>query len=109
MHADCHVDVCDILMDIDANHLKVTSSLVACVNLTADKKTRCLGASYVTDEEFERDDSVVTVYYPDASESLFEIAKKFHTSPYAIAETNRLSESVFSSSPSSLAGKLIIK
>ena len=89
---------CDVLVRIDVN---------------SDKRQRCLGASYVTEEEYERDDSVITVYYPDATESLFEIAKKFHTSTVAIAESNRLTETVFASSHKPLGtlgvGKLLIK
>ena len=87
----------DVKINIDADELIASLALTSCVTLTSDRKQRCLGASYLTDEEYVRDDSVVTVYYPDSSENLFEIAKKFHTSPVEIAEENRLSEAVFAS------------
>ena len=67
----------------------------------------------LTGENQFKDDSVVTVYYPDASESLFSIAKRFHTSVVEIAESNSISESVFSSFDAPLGGsgvkKLLIK
>ena len=50
---------------------------------------------------------------PDSTESLFDIAKKFHTSVGAIAESNRLTEAVFASSSQPLTAsgvtKLLIK
>ena len=108
-----HVSVDDVRMEIDANHLSASANLMCCVSLSADRKKRCLGASYITDEEYTRDASVVTVYYPEYGENLFEIARKFHTSTRSIAESNRLTEAVFSSETNSLGSlgvdKLIIK
>ena len=83
------------------------------MTVNSRKRQRCLGLSSVTDDEYSHDDSVVTVYYPDSSESIFSIAKHFHTSVRRIAEDNALSESVFASphAPLSATGtkKLIIK
>ena len=113
MRANCTVNVLDVKIEFDENNISVSSDLLAFVNISSDRRQRCLGASYVTDEEFARDDSVVTVYYPDAYESLFSIAKRFHTSLSSIAEANKLTESVFASSSEPLStagvGKLIIK
>ncbi len=57
--------------------------------------------------------SNITVYYPDEDESLFEIAKKFHTTSKKIAEDNDLSEQTFADtgSPVSNCGvkRLIIR
>ncbi len=55
--------------------------------------------------------STVTVYYPTKEDTLFSVAKKYHTSPTDIASNNSLTESVFAGSEDgSLAGvkKLII-
>lgn len=113
MHLNCHVDVNEVSVLVDADHLDVTLTVCASVSVYADRRRHCLGSSYVTDEEYVRDASVVTVYYPDATESLFDIARRFHTSVRSVAESNRLSEAVFSSSSESLGalgvGKLIIK
>ncbi|MBQ7343901.1 MAG: DUF3794 domain-containing protein [Clostridia bacterium] len=113
MRANCAVNATDAKIEFDENNVYASCELSAFVNLTSERRQRCLGASYATDEEFARDDSVVTVYYPDASESLFGIAKRFHTSVVSIAKANKLTESVFAFSSEPLSalgvGKLIIK
>ena len=113
MHIDCHINVEDAVMKIDANRIDASATLCVSVSVNANKRSRCLGASYITDEEYTKDACVVTVYYPDSSESLFGIAKKFHTSIRSIAESNHLTEAVFSSMTDSLGGlgvdKLLIK
>ena len=113
MRVNCSSYVSDVKAELVDNTLEISYVVIADVTVNSDKRQRCIGASYATDEEYTRDDSVVTVYYPDASETLFGIAKKFHTSVSAIAECNSLSESVFSASRSSLGtlgvGKLLIK
>ena len=100
-------------MTVDANRVEAAYTVCTSVSAFEDKKTRRLVSSYVTDEEYSHDGSVVTVYYPDTAENLFDIARKFHTSTRSIAESNRLSESVFVSSTTALGtfgvGKLIIK
>lgn len=109
----CNVDAIESKIEISDNDVIGTCTLDISLSISADKRQRCLGASYLTDEEYLRDDSVITVYYPDSSESLFEIAKMFHTSVSAIAASNRLSESVFASAdqPVGISGitRLIIK
>jgi hypothetical protein len=113
MRINRHVSVNDVRMEIDANHLSATAVVMSSVSLSVDRKKRCLGSSYITDEEYSRDASVVTVYYPDSSESLFDIARRFHVSVRSIAEGNRLTETVFSSQTDSLGplgvDRLIIK
>ena len=87
----------DDVVEIVDNHAVASCKLAMFVTLNANKKQRCLGASYLDGEEFRREDSVITVYYPDERESVFDIAKKFHTSVQCIAEDNELSQSVFAS------------
>ena len=113
MRANCSVCLEKLKMEIDDNGIVASGDISATVSIVADKRQRCLGASYITDDEYNLDDSVITVYYPDASESLFDIAKKFHTSVGTIAESNRLTEAVFASSSQPLTAsgvtKLLIK
>ena len=97
MRANCAVNVTNPKIIIDENGVFASADLALFVTLSADKRQRCLGASYASDEEYATDESVITVYYPDASESLFSIAERFHTSVESIAKSNRLSESVFNS------------
>lgn len=42
----------------------------------------------VADGEYEQTGSVITVYYPESGETLFDIAKKFHTTVEKIAGDN---------------------
>ena len=113
MRANCAINASEPKMYFDENNLYASADATFFLTLNAERRQRCLGASYLTDEEYNRDDSVVTVYYPEAGESLFSIAKRFHTSVLAIAESNRLSESVFASVSAPLGEhsvkKLIIK
>lgn len=113
MRINCSVRSTNTKIEIGENDVFASSDLSILITVNSQRRQRCLGASYLTDEEYARDESVVTVYYPDPSESLFEIAKRFHTSVSAIAQTNRLTESVFSSSNDAIGlsdiKKLIIK
>ncbi len=109
----CHSDVTEAKMEIDSGRVSMSALVSSRVSLYSERKQRCLGASYLTDEEYVTDAGVVTVYYPDPAESIFGVAKKFHTSVARIAEDNALAESVFASPHSSLSAhglkKLIIK
>ena len=95
MRAEASVSVCGEKVEITDGHVLVGCNLYtrACVN--SERKMRCLGASYLTDEEYVMETSVITVYYPDERESVFDIAKRFHTSVRKISEDNALTESVF--------------
>lgn len=113
IHLNCHLDCLECKIEVDSNHALASCVLSTHVTVNSQKRQRCLGSSYLTNEEYSRDESIVTVYYPDRSESLFDIAKKFHTSVSSIAESNRLTQAVFASSLEPLGSfeikKLIIK
>ena len=74
--------------------------------------SRLYSCESVEGGSFEKDQSTVTVYYPKTGESLFDIAKSYHTTPRKIAMDNKLSERAISSvgAPDSLSGvkKLLI-
>ncbi len=65
----------------------------------------------VGDAEYTLSPSTVTVYYPDAEETLFDVAKKFHTSCGKIASDSGLSVEAIAEGGGVLkgAGRLIIK
>ena len=113
MRLNCTVTARNAEIEFGENSVLASCLLDVGIDVYEEKRERCLSGSYLTDEEFTRDESVVTVYYPDKTESLFGIAKRFHTSVESIARDNKLSESVFTSSGNSLgtAGvkRLIIK
>ena len=48
-------------------------------------------------EIFETDCAKITVYYPTADDTLFSVAKRFHTSPIKVARDNEITETVFAS------------
>ena len=51
----------------------------------------------VDGESFENEEARVTVYYPTSSDTLFSVAKRFHTSGLKLAGDNGITEAVFSS------------
>ena len=63
-------------------------------------------------ESYKSEGAKITVYYPTKNETLFSVAKRFHTSTVKVAKDNGITESVFSeeNSGGSLSGvkKLII-
>ena len=97
----CFTDTYDTKMEVVENDIRATATLSSSVTVNSSRRQRCISASYLTDEEYSHDESVVTVYYPEGDETLFEIAKKFHTSVSSIAAQNRLAEEAFSSLDSS--------
>ena len=113
MRAEASVELCGERAEISDGHILVSCNLYtqACVN--SERRMRCLGASYLTDEKYANEASVITVYYPDDKESVFDIAKRFHTSVRKISEDNALTEAVFNAkdAPVSAFGykKLMIK
>ena len=112
-------DVCaDILLTdsnvtLDADKIYIKACICANMHLLSSRNVRYVSSSVLTDEVYEDVGADVVVYYPESGESLFDVARTFHTPLLKIASDNSLSESAFRSpdSASSLAGirKLIIK
>ncbi len=99
---------------LDSENLSVKSMLKIGYKISEENTVhRVKECNTVGDIEYKECASVITVYYPEADESLFEIAKRYHTTGAKIALDNALSESVLASSdsPSSLSGvkRLIIR
>lgn len=111
---DARLRVNDITASVDSENFYVDASLSCdvCISVSASvtRLTSCRG---IEGREYEPRSSRVTVYYPAKNDTLFEVAKKYHTSASQIAKDNALTESVMNSfdKPDSLAGikKLIIK
>ena len=98
---------------LDANTVKLSAQLNAQTFLVVPRRVGYVSSSNTTDEVFEKESSVVTVYYPTGNETLFDIARRFHTSTIAVAADNSLTESVFADSDKPFAAsgikKLIIR
>ncbi len=98
---------------LDADKLYATCTLESYAVALEDSDCRVLSVmSRKEGEEYESKSATITVYYPTADDTLFSVAKKFHTSGLKVARDNDISESVFAAdNPSgSLAGvkKLIV-
>ena len=64
--------------------------------LCAEGCERVLSSSVKVDgTSFESDEASVTVYYPDSTDTLFSVAKRFHTSSLKLAGDNNISDLVF--------------
>ena len=59
-------------------------------------------------EEYQKDKSVYTVYFPEKNETLFEVAKKFSSTRERLARDNSLTEDAINSHGSTLPKRLII-
>ena len=102
---------CELYFDRESVRLsgKLDYSIVA----TEEQRSHVLTSLTIGDEPVVREEAVVTVYYPTSSESLFGIAKTFHTSVLKIARDNSLTEEVFADKSGSVLAhgvrKLIIR
>ena len=110
---ECSASVSSPSLTLDAEGVMAECRVALSFALTLDRRESFIASSNKNDIEYENDDTLVSVYYPDENETLYDIAKKYHKSRLSIAGANALSESVFldKSSPVSSLGveKLIIR
>lgn len=111
---DVALSVLDTEFSVDSENIYVKCYLKAEYSVTKGKMlTRLAKCNISGDAEYKIKASTVTVYYPERGESLFEVAKKFHTTGAKIAQDNNLAEPVMAAqnSPDSLDGvkKIIIR
>lgn len=93
--------------------IELSADLIAELELTAVESFRHLCRIDAVGEAECRDKGRILVYYPDGEDTLFSVARRFHTTPRRIAIDNSLTEATLAdrSSAASLRGvdKLIIK
>lgn len=111
---ECKISCVDVESMLDAEKLGVKCVLKIGYRISNPSSVRRLKAcNTIGDTEYSNSISCITVYYPEENETLFEIAKKFHTTSAKIAGDNNLSEPAVMTpdAPGSLAGvkKLIIR
>ena len=103
------VSVVDVESSLDPERLNVKCSLKIGGRVT---KTNTVKRMTVCNEVGALDECSasprITVYYPDGDETLFDIAKRFHTTGARIASDNALSEQTLNSSNSLLSVKKLI-
>ncbi len=112
-HLVCTAECKDASITLDNAKIYFDCRLGLDIVADAQRRVSCVSSSSVSGDRYEKSSSVVTVYYPEAGENLFGIAKRYHTSVESVAQDNSLSESVFNdlTSPILSAGvkRLIIK
>ena len=111
---ECRARVIDCVAYVDEENLYIDVTYELSADATASKSTSYVSELHAIEgKEFKKKAACITVYYPTAEESLFDVARAYHTSVREIAEANMLSESAVNSfdTSDSLAGvkKLIIK
>ena len=105
------VTPCTAEATFDADMLLVKCYVNICLH-TRNKNSirRMVLCNVVPDGEYKINPAQITVYYPDADETLFGIAKKFHRSAAALAKDNEIAEDAIASVASALKiSHLIIK
>ncbi len=112
--AECYVTCVDADSALDADTLSVKCVLKIGYRIAKKLNAHRLKSCVTSGEtEYSPVNSRITVYYPEEKETLFGIAKKFHTSSAKIAADNNLSEpaALMPDSSDSLSGvkKLIIR
>ncbi len=80
---------------IDTDSVRVSCGVIGNITVSAEGSERILlGCDAVDGGKYESVSGRITVYYPEPGETLFSVAKEFHTTPEKIAEDNSLAESV---------------
>ncbi len=81
--------------NIDADSVYITPSVSLDIYVFEQKSERVLKSCNISaEDELFKNSSRICVYYPDGDETLFEIAKKFHSTAAEIAKDNELNLSV---------------
>ncbi len=95
----------------DENNIYLSAFANIRLLVTEELSVKILASSeLVADTGFEDAGSKITVYYPEAGEELFDIAKKFHTTVEKIIEDNSIAVRAMSGEPGTKNGvqKLVI-
>ncbi len=83
---------------LDSEKLYATCTLESSAVAVTDGCERILSSmSRCEGESYESDGARITVYYPTSDDTLFSVAKRFHTSGIKVAKDNDITESVFAS------------
>ena len=89
----CSARALDVDFSLDADRLSVKCPVKVAYTVTEPKVIkRLVECRAAGDAKYKSKPSVVTVYYPEKDVSLFEVAKKFHTTVAKIARDNAIGE-----------------
>lgn len=96
--AEVEIHSSETTATLDKDKLYATCRLDGRVSiLSSEQKTVLSEMTILEDESYEGDAAKVTVYYPTSSDTLFSVAKRYHTSCLKLAGDNGITEAVFSS------------
>lgn len=90
---ECRLMPLDVEVTQDAETMYATITAQAVCVVTGQKQVRRM-TDMETGAPVERNRSVVTVYFPEEGDTLWEIAKRYHRSVAAVASDNALDVSV---------------
>ncbi len=110
---ECEARAASAAISVEAEKLVLSAMLDLSLSVVSDKREGYVSSSVRLDERYESDPSLITVYYPESDETLFDVAKKFHKTQISVAAANSITESVFADKTSSLDAlgvkKIVIK
>ena len=89
--ADAEVRVVSVSAGVDAARLYVKCELQVCAQISVEENTTVLSSVECHPEQtYPHTSSVITVCYPEAGDTLWSLAKKYHSSMEKIAVDNAL-------------------
>ena len=96
MQVEADVRAGNCSASFDKEKLYASCTLESTLTVSEEKECRYLSAmNRIESEKYEAVSSRITVYYPDAGDTLFSVAKRYHTSGVKLAGDNDISELVF--------------
>lgn len=94
VEADLHAGCCTA--SVDRERLYASCVLESTLTVFEEKECRYLSSmNRIESEKYESVSSRITVYYPTDTDTLFSVAKKYHTSGRKLAQDNDITELVF--------------
>ncbi len=98
LRCDVKVVAHSVSAGIDSENIYASCVLESSAVAFEEKSRRILVSSGARENEpYEKNESTIKVYYPTSDDTLFSVAKKFHSSTLKIAKDNSIAESVFAS------------
>ena len=99
----CTPTVRSVTPSVNDTEVCVKIGLTIALDVSRTCRMTRLVSSIPDGEEITHDGVTVSVYYPAAGESLYDVGRRYHTPVMSIAADNSLTEEVFASSDESLA------
>ncbi len=99
---ECTLDVLSAFCECDNDNVYPSVNISCDLTFIAPKRVKAVASSTSGEATSTPSSSVITVYYPEREDTLFDVAKKFHTSSVKVAVDNSLTENVVSGEDTSL-------